>query len=73
MKRLTERDSEYGSIILKKTGKPLCNAVCEDYADCGFCPIGEVIDRLFAIEDILGSNYDLDLLRNLMKEQRRDK
>lgn len=70
MERLTTRDSEYNFITLKRTGRSLCDAVCEDYADCGFCPIGEAINRLFAVEDILGSNYDLDLLRNFVEEQR---
>lgn len=73
MERLTTRDSEYNLITLKRLCRPICDRVCEDSADCNSCPIGEAIDRLFAIEDILGSNYDLDLLRNLIEEQRRDK
>lgn len=42
-----------------------CEEVCRRCAvfGCTNCPIGHAFDRLAAIEDILGDEYDLDHLR----------
>lgn len=37
MERLTTRDSEYNFITLKRTGRSLCNAVCEEKTLCSIC------------------------------------
>ena len=44
-----------------------CREVCERQGDdgCKTCPIAKAFDRLAAIEDILGDEYDLDRLREL--------
>ena len=49
-----------------------CREVCENQKDsgCKNCPISKAFDRLAAIEDILGSNYDLDRLRELVEADR---
>ena len=45
-----------------------CREVCERQGDngCKTCPIAKAFDRLAAIEDILGDEYDLDWLRVIM-------
>ena len=49
-----------------------CREVCERQGDdgCKTCPIAKAFDRLAAIEDILGDEYDLDRLRKLMEADR---
>lgn len=49
-----------------------CREVCENQKDsgCKNCPISKAFDRLAAIEDILGNNYDLDRLRELLEADR---
>lgn len=44
-----------------------CREVCERQGDdgCKTCPISKAFDRLAAIEDILGDEYDLARLREL--------
>ena len=44
-----------------------CREVCERQGDdgCKTCPIAKAFDRLAAIEDILGDEYDLDRLCEL--------
>ena len=44
-----------------------CREVCEKQGDdgCKTCPIAKAFDRLAAIEDILGEEYDLEQLRKL--------
>ena len=44
-----------------------CREVCERQGDngCKTCPIAKAFDRLAAIEDILGDEYELDRLREL--------
>ena len=49
-----------------------CREVCERQGDdgCKTCPIAKAFDRLAAIEDILGDEYDLDRLRDLVEADR---
>lgn len=49
-----------------------CREVCERQGDagCKTCPIAKAFDRLAAIEDILGDDYDLDRLRELAQADR---
>lgn len=49
-----------------------CREVCERQGDAGCknCPIAKAFDRLAAIEDILGDEYDLDRLRELAQADR---
>lgn len=44
-----------------------CSEVCEREESCNECPIAKAFDRLAAIEDILGDDYDLDHLRELIE------
>ena len=46
-----------------------CREVCERQGDngCKTCPIARAFDRLAAIEDILGDEYDLGRLRELVQ------
>lgn len=44
-----------------------CSEVCEREDSCKECPIARAFDRLAAIEDILGDDYDLDHLRELVE------
>ena len=44
-----------------------CSEVCEREGSCKECPIARAFDRLAAIEDILGDDYDLDHLRELVE------
>ena len=52
-----------------------CREVCERQDDdgCITCPIAKAFDRLAAIEDILGDEYDLDRLRELAQADREGK
>ena len=45
-----------------------CREVCERQGDngCKTCPIAKAFDRLAAIEDILGDEYDLNWLQVIM-------
>ena len=45
-----------------------CREVCERQGDdgCKTCPISKAFDRLAAIEDILGEEYELDDLKTAM-------
>ena len=49
-----------------------CREVCERQGDdgCKTCPIAKAFDRLAAIEDILGDEYNLDRLRELAQADR---
>lgn len=49
-----------------------CREVCQCQEDkgCKDCPIAKAFDRLAAIEDILGDEYDLDRLRELVEADR---
>lgn len=47
-----------------------CSEVCERNGSCKECPIARAFDRLAAIEDILGDEYDLDRLRELVEEDK---
>ena len=46
-----------------------CREVCERQGDagCKTCPIAKAFDRLAAIEDILGEEYDLERLKEAVK------
>lgn len=50
-----------------------CREVCERQEDdgCKTCPIAKAFDRLAAIEDILGDEYDLDKLMELVQAKRK--
>ena len=49
-----------------------CREVCERQGDagCKTCPIAKAFDRLAAIEDILGDEYDLDELGEIIQAKR---
>ena len=47
-----------------------CSEVCEREGSCKECPIARAFDRLAAIDDILGDDYDLDHLRELIQADR---
>ena len=49
-----------------------CREVCERQGDdgCKTCPIAKAFDHLAAIEDILGNEYDLDRLREMVQAKR---
>ena len=50
-----------------------CREICERQEDngCKTCPIARAFDRLAAIEDILGDDYDLDRLREIVEADRK--
>lgn len=48
----------------------ICSEVCEREESCNECPIARAFDRLAAIEAILGDDYDLDHLRELIRVDR---
>ena len=50
----------------------MCDEVCRKVSDkgCKCCPIAKAFDRLGEIEDILGDDYDLDHLRELVEANR---
>lgn len=52
-----------------------CSEVCRSRDDegCNGCPIANAFDRLAAIEDILGDDYDLDRLKELVQADREEK
>ena len=49
-----------------------CREVCQCQEDkgCKDCPIAKAFDRLVTIEDILGDEYDLDELREMVQAKR---
>ena len=74
MKRLTY-DFEIGGNHcwqVKGADNLECREVCERQGDsgCKTCPISKAFDRLAAIEDILGDEYDLDRLHELAQADR---
>lgn len=52
-----------------------CGEVCKSRDDegCNGCPIANAFDRLAAIEDILGDNYDLERLKELVQADREER
>lgn len=52
-----------------------CSEVCKSRDDegCNGCPIADAFDRLAAIENILGDDYDLDRLKELVQADREEK
>ena len=76
MKRLTY-DFEIGGNHcwqVKGADNLECREVCERQGDsgCKTCPISKAFDRLAAIEDILGDEYDLDELSKAIAALRRE-
>ena len=70
MKRLTKRwgAQPYPNLA----GKVICEyKECDSTRGCENCIHGRYKDRLAAIEDILGDEYDLDELRKAMAALRR--
>ena len=60
---------------VKGTDNLECGEVCKSRDDegCNGCPIADAFDRLAAIEDILGDDYDLDRLKELVQADREGK
>lgn len=50
-----------------------CSEVCEREESCNECPIARAFDRLAAIEDILGDDYNLDHLRELIEADKAER
>lgn len=52
-----------------------CSEVCKSRDDegCNGCPIANAFDRLAEIENILGDDYDLDRLKELVEADREGK
>lgn len=52
-----------------------CREVCQQQEEngCKDCPIAKAFDRLAAIEDILGDEYDLDRLCELAQADREER
>ena len=77
MKRLTKRDTDWPAWpLLDRPRGALCTAkFCALSDRCGHigdrtCPYLQIVDRLAAIEDILGDEYDLERLRELAQADR---
>ena len=72
MKRLTYDFCFNGSHSnqVKGADNLVCSEVCEREGSCKECPIARAFDRLAAIEDILGDDYNLDHLRELIQADR---
>ena len=70
MERLTERDTNGTAMAVCCGENCKRNFCCENggFAECG--DIDDIIDRLAAIEDILGDEYDLDRMRELAQADR---
>ena len=67
MKRLTERDTNGTAMAVCCGENCKRNFCCENggFAECG--DIDDIIDRLAAIEDILGEEYELEQLKEAVK------
>lgn len=63
MERLTVFDGEFW---LHKNFPPIAEDTIDEFVDC----VKELAARLASIEDILGDNYDLDRLRELVEADR---
>ena len=69
MKRLTKRWGEQPYPNL--AGKVVCEyKECDSTRSCEDCIHGQYKDRLAAIEDVLGEEYELDRLRELAQADR---
>lgn len=57
---------------VKGTDNLECSEVCRSRDDegCNGCPIANAFDRLAAIEEILGDDYDLDRLKEMVEADR---
>lgn len=64
MERLTEKHSDSGDYYLKCARN--CINECAEAFDCE--KLYETIDRIGAIEDIIGDDYDLDRLSVMMNQ-----
>lgn len=79
MKRLTKYDPNWTNWpLLERPRGALCTAnFCALSGRCDHigdrtCPYLQMVDRLAAIEDILGDEYDLDELSKAMAALRRE-
>ena len=74
MERLTYDFCFHGEHCIQVKGADylMCDEVCRKVSNrgCKGCPISDAFDRLSAIEDILGDDYDLDHLRELVEADR---
>lgn len=75
MKRLTYDFCVAGNHCwqIKDADNLECREVCqqmEEKGGCKACPIANAFNRLAAIENILGDDYDLDRLRELLQADR---
>lgn len=69
MKRLTRRWG--GEPYPNLAGRVVCEyKECNSAKSCNDCVHGRIANRLAAIEDILGDEYDLDRLRELVEADR---
>ena len=72
MKRLTKRWGEQPYPNL--AGKVVCEyRECDSAKSCNDCVHGRIAQRLAAIEDILGEEYDLERLRELVESEKEDR
>ena len=67
MKRLTEKRGDQCFVRANKGGATM---ICAPGADPAQRFEGEIVDRLAAIEDILGDEYDLDELKEVVQAKR---
>lgn len=72
MERLTEKFSRGNDVFNHlrscKNGENYC--LYEDKSGCDCVEVKEAVDRLAAYEDILGDEYDLDELREMVQADR---
>ena len=64
MERLTEKHYNGDGYYMKCS--ETCPSDCSEICDCE--ELDRIVDRLGAIEDILGDDYDLDQLRERMRD-----
>ena len=77
MKRLTKRDTDWPAWpLLDRPRGALCTAKfcalsdrCDHIGD-RTCPYLQIVDHLVTIEDILGDDYDLDELKEMVQAKR---
>ncbi len=66
MKRLTERNYETSDGYYIRCSEH-CN---KDICDCGCEKFSQIVERMGTIEDILGDDYDIERLRELVEADR---
>lgn len=76
MKRLTYnlKVGDVESWTVEGADNLTCDEICKRQEDdgCRTCPIEKVYNRLAQIENILGDDYDLDCLNELVKADRKE-